>query len=46
MAWTRSGNFSASWIKKDGNVIADQVEIALFGVKLHGKPAHVSGEVR
>ena len=32
--------------EKDGNVVADEIEVSFLGVKFHGKAAYVSREVR
>ena len=41
----RSGNLIASWMKKTGNVVADEVEIAFVGVEFDRKAAHIPGQV-
>ena len=44
-AWIRSGNLIASWMKNTGNVVADEIPIAIACVEFHREAAHVARRV-
>ena len=45
-AWTRSGNFIASWMKNTGDVVAHQIPVALVRIELHRESAYVARPCR